>query len=94
MRIKKLELKKQLLEDAEERLDLKSRKKRARSNKNITGNFQRMLSGPSDFHHKQFFVDSNIEKKFAYFKPAGDKILRELRLFDDDAVDSITKERE
>jgi hypothetical protein len=85
------------LEDAEERLDLKLRRKQARSNKNITGNFQRMLSqhsGATDFHRKQFFVDSNIEKKFSYFKPAGDRMLRELHLFDDDVVDSITKERE
>ena len=53
-----------------------------------------MLSGATDFHRKQFFVDSNIEKKFTYFMTAGDKMLRELHLFNDEVVDSIAKERE
>jgi len=87
------------LVEAEERLDRKMRRKQARSNKNITGNFQQMVRGlrgigAADFHRKQFFVDSNIEKKFSYFMTAGDKMLRELHLFNDEVVDSITKERE
>lgn len=92
--LEKLELKKQLLANAEMQLDRKLRKKQARSNKNITGNFQQMLRGATDFHRKQFFVDSNIEKKFTYFMTAGDKMQRELHLFNDGVVDSITKERE
>lgn len=92
--LSKLELKKKLLAEAEQRLDRKLRRKQARSNKNITGNFQRMLRGATDFQRQQFFVDSNIEKKFTFFKTAGDKMLNELHLFNDEVVDSITKERE
>ena len=92
--LRKMEFKKQLLEEAEAQLDHKLIKKQKRSNKHIQDNYSQMLSAATDFPQKQFFVDSNIEKKFSYFLTSGDKMLRAFALFNDGVVDSITKERE